>query len=146
MPNVLVNGLAGAIKCYSERYEVKIESLIFVVICEENRSANFCDQNKIQRAVTDEFNGRLKSRKISYSKFQENATFEDERILLEGREVALGIGWKSDVFYRPNSLDFSLCLEKSTKIKSIIDLGTTRAATSLKKLGKLERQLKLPDV
>ena len=90
----MVNGLAGGIKCYSERYEVKIEGLIFVVICEENRSANFCDQNKIQRAVTDEFNGRLKSRKISYSKFQENATFEDERILLEGREVALGFGWK----------------------------------------------------
>ena len=89
---MLVNGLAGAIKCYSERYEVKIEDLIFVVICEENRSANFCDQNKIQRAVTDEFSGRLKSRKISYSKFQENATFEGGKIILEDREVALGKG------------------------------------------------------
>jgi len=93
LDNVLAFGLSDGVRQYSKRYKKDLSELCVIIICEERRSANFCDQNKIIRATQKALNFKTNVTKISFSNFRKLATFEDNRIQFQGREVAL-------VYYR----------------------------------------------
>jgi len=93
LDNVLALGLADGVRQYSKRHKKDLSQLCVIIICEEKRSANFCDQNKIIRATQEALNFKTHVTKISFSNFRKIANFEENRIQFQGREVAL-------VYYR----------------------------------------------
>jgi len=68
---------------YSKRYKKDLSQLCVIIICEEKRSANFCDQNKIIRATQKALNFKTHVTKISFSNFRKIANFEENRKIFQ---------------------------------------------------------------